>query len=112
MNIRDELIKSINNSVEKHETIGADNIADEILKNLPEIVELFAIPSVSVRLVYEKLKKANDISPIVGALGYKSSYDLGCAITNYRSLINCNNVENVVRWMLDKGFEINKPHEL
>ena len=87
---------------------GSDNME----KYLQQIVKFFGISDVSVRLACERLKKAYEISPIVGALGYGSSYDLQNSIHDYKNVINSTDVEYVVAWLLDKGYNISIPNEL
>ncbi len=42
------------------------------------------------------------------ALGYENSYELNCAIHKYRHRINASDVNTVIEWLFENGYDVVK----
>lgn len=61
---------------------------------------------ISCRLLYEKLVKKPDIAALPKSLGFESGYDVQQNMHHVRHIINARDVENVVKWLFDQGFDV------
>jgi hypothetical protein len=65
---------------------------------------------VSCRLAYDELRKKNDYFAMSKALGFKEPYYGQNALHNVRHLINWSDVETVVGWLFENGYDVTKPN--
>jgi len=70
------------------------------------------IHGVSCRYCYKETSKLidgyNQLSSIPRALGFENSYEVQQKLHKYRHLINADDVETVVRWLFENGYDIVK----
>ena len=73
------------------------------------------IYGVSCRSRYKQTSKLingySQMNSTSRALGFKEPYDGTCAIVNYRHIINFSDVETVVKWLFEEGYDVVKLRE-
>lgn len=68
---------------------------------------------ISLKNRYDQLMSSNDVVnrlfAVSRALGFKEPYDGTCAIRSVKHKIHFGDVETVVKWLFDNGYDIIEP---
>ena len=62
----------------------------------------------SVKAIYKKLVKKNEFSPIAKAFGFSEDYYAQISLQGISHLINWSDVEEVVKYLFDNGYDVIK----
>jgi hypothetical protein len=93
--------------------IGSDFVNIEVPEYEKIYLELTSNKGESCLEKYKDTSKLIDgysqFNPEIRAIGFKTSYDVNVAIRKYRHCINSGDVETVVKWLFESGYDIIKP---
>jgi hypothetical protein len=104
---------------------GTPNFVAELLtldvEEIAELMEEYASlkckehegeKGISCKEKYKETSKLIDgysqMNSMPRALGFKRAFDIQCKLGGYSHLINASDVENVVEWLFEQGYDVVK----